>query len=51
MSAWMQFDEDADKVLGMTLAGTMDDKNRRMTTITYNMGMNRFGREKRHQQQ
>ena len=36
---------DADAVLNTTLAGSIDRKIEAMTTIIYNMGMDRFGVE------
>ena len=44
-SEWEQFDIDADAVLNTTLAGSVDRKIEAMTTIIYNMGMDRFGVE------
>ena len=41
----MQFDIDADAVLNTTLAGSVDRKIEVMTTIIYNIGMDRSGVE------
>ncbi|CAG2233830.1 unnamed protein product [Mytilus edulis] len=42
---WIQFDEDASKVLQSALAGDVDRKIKAMSTIIYAMGKDRFGVE------
>ncbi|KAL0148227.1 hypothetical protein M9458_056459 [Cirrhinus mrigala] len=42
---WDQLDQDLDKVLGATLAGTAEQKVNTLTTITYNLPRERFGLE------
>ncbi|XP_059378226.1 uncharacterized protein LOC132114105 [Carassius carassius] len=40
---WYQLDQDLDKVLEATLAGTAEQKVNTLTTITYNLARERFG--------
>jgi len=40
--AWKEFDEDVDKTLEVTLAGSVDKKIQGMMTIIYNMSEERF---------
>lgn len=42
---WYQLDQDLDKVLEATLAGTAEQKVNTLTTITYNLARERFGLE------
>jgi hypothetical protein len=47
---WQAFDEEVDKVLEATVAGSVDKKMKAMTTIIFSMGQERFGlEEKKHQ--
>ena len=48
-NAWQAFDEDADRILEVTLAGSTDKKIRTMSTIIYSMGAERFGVQERKQ--
>ena len=40
---WQEFDEDASKLLATTLSGGVDKKVNSLTSIVYNMGLDRFG--------
>ena len=43
--SWEAFDEDADRILEVTLAGSIEKKVNTMATIMYSMGAERFGIE------
>jgi hypothetical protein len=42
---WQAFDEEVNKVLEATVAGSVDKKMKAMTTIIFSMGQERFGLE------
>ena len=44
---WYQLDQDLDKVLEATLAGTAEQKVNTLTTITYNLAREHFGIEEK----
>lgn len=44
---WNQLDQDLDKMLEATLAGTAEQKVSTLTTITYNLARERFGAEEK----
>jgi len=46
-AAWGQFEEDVEGVLEATLAGSVDQKIRSMTTLIYTMGADWFGCEEK----
>ncbi|XP_078587744.1 uncharacterized protein LOC144868686 [Branchiostoma floridae x Branchiostoma japonicum] len=46
-NSWSQLDQDLDRVLEATLAGTVERKVDSLTTITYNMAKERFGVEEK----
>lgn len=44
---WYQLDQDLDKVLEATLAGTAEQKVNTLTTITYNLAREHFGTQEK----